>query len=153
MASDSDPIFKKTWGTPPTHSIKESDNTAHKALELAEKLEEKMLVNPLKYLGSEKGKSWLGVYIGGALAFSCLVAAGVMLSNNQKKLGSTEDNFLIGGLMLGSAIGLGIYFMALSSVEFLGNNIIFISIFMSTLALGLGIFMMIVAVKSRTLPG
>ena len=42
---------------------------------------------------------------------------------------------------------------ALSSVEFLGNNIIFISIFMSTLALGLGIFMMIVAVKSRTLPG
>jgi hypothetical protein len=155
MASDSDPIFKKTWGTPPTHTIKESDEVAHKALELAEKLEEKMLVNPLKYLGSEKGKSWLGVYLGGILAVSCLIGAAVMLSNlnNQKKLGSTEDTFLVGGLILGSAIGLGIYFMALSSVEFLGNNISFISIFLSTLALGLGIFMMIVAVKSRTLPG
>ena len=153
MASNSDPIFKKTWGTPPTHSIKESDNVAHKALELAEQLEEKMLVNPLKYLGSEKGKSWLGVYIGGALATCCLIAAAVMLSNNQKSLTSTEDSFLVGGLMLGSAIGLGIYFMALSSVEFLGNNIVFISIFMATLALGLSIFMMIVAVKSRTLPG
>jgi hypothetical protein len=153
MASDSDPIFKKKWGTPPTHSIKESDDVAHKALELAEKLEEKMLINPLKYLGSEKGKSWLGVYLGGTLAFSCLVGAGVMLYNNQKTLGSTEDSFLIGGLMLGSAIGLGIYFMALSAVEFLGNNIIFISTFVSTLALGLGIFMIIVAVKSCTLPG
>ena len=112
-----------------------------------------MLVNPLKYLGSEKGKSWLGVYIGGALATCCLIAAAVMLSKNQKSLTSTEDSFLVGGLMLGSAIGLGIYFMALSSVEFLGNNIVFISIFMATLALGLSIFMMIVAVKSRTLPG
>jgi hypothetical protein len=55
--------------------------------------------------------------------------------------------------MLGAVIGLGIYFVALSSVEFLGNNLIFISIFVSTLALGLGIFMLIVAIKTRTLPG
>jgi hypothetical protein len=153
MASNSDPIFKKTWGTPPTHSIKESDNVAHKALELAEKLEEKMLVNPLKYLGSQKGKSWLGVYIGGIIAFCCLVAANAKLYQNQYTLASTEQSFLIGGLMLVSVIGLGIYFIALSSVEFLGNNLIFISIFASTLALGLGIFMMIVAIKTRTLPG
>jgi hypothetical protein len=153
MASNSDPIFKKKWGTPPTHSIKESDDTAHKALELAEKLEEKMLVNPLKYMGSEKAKSWLGIWIGGLLAFSCLVAANVKLYQNQYTLATLEHNFLTGGLMLGAVIGLGIYFIALSFVEFLGNNLIFISIFASTLALALGIFMIIVAIKSRTLPG
>jgi hypothetical protein len=153
MASDSDPIFTKTWGTPPIHSIKESDEVAHKALKLVEKLEEKMLVNPLKYLGAEKGKSWLGVWIGGILAVSCLIGAHVKLNQNKYTLASMEQSFLTGGLMLGVVIGLGTYFIALSSVEFLGNNLIFMSLFISTLALGLGIFMMIVAIKTRTLPG
>ena len=153
MASNSDPIFKKKWGTPPTHSIKESDDIAHKALELAEKLEEKMLVNPLKYLGAEKAKSWLGIWIGGILAFSCLLGANIMLYQNQYTLATLEQKFTIGGLMLGAVFGLSALFIALSFVEFLGNNLIFISIFASTLALALGIFMIIVAIKSRTLPG
>jgi hypothetical protein len=152
MASDSDPIFNKKWGTPPIHNIKESDNVAHKALELAEKLEEKMLVNPFKYLGATKNKSWIGVWIGGILAFGCLLGANINLYQNQYTLAILEQKFLTGGLMLGAVIGLGIYFISLSSVEFLGNNLIFISIFASTLALSLGIFTIIVAIKSRTLP-
>ena len=152
MASDSDPIFKKKWGTPPIHNIKESDDTAHKALELAEKLEEKMLVNPFKYLGSEKGKSWIGIWIGGLLAFGCLLGANIQLYQNQYTLAILEQKFLTGWLMLFAVIGLGTYFISLSFVEFLGNNLIFIATFASTLALSLGIFMIIVAIKSRTLP-
>jgi hypothetical protein len=152
MSTASDPPSQlKKWGNPPVHDIVESNSTAHKALELAEKLEEKMLVNPLKFLGEAKEKSWAGIVIGGVLAFICLV--GASFKRTSGLLASTEHNFLIGGLMICAAIGIGIFFIGLSCLEFLGNKIIFVSLFTSTLALGVGIFMTIVSVRSRTIPG
>jgi hypothetical protein len=146
--------FKEEWNVSgKKHSIVEANATAHKALELAEKLDKAMSLDPRKFLGSEKFKSWMGVYLGGGLSVACLISATVILYQNQYNLSFIQNKFLTGGLMLGSAIGIGILFIALSCFEYLGENIIHVSVWISSLALGTGIFMMIVAIKSRTLPG
>jgi hypothetical protein len=52
--------------------------------------------------------------------------------------------------MIGSSIGLMIYFIALSNIEFLGNNLIYVSLMLGTLALGVAIFMTIIAMNTRS---
>jgi hypothetical protein len=135
------------------HSVVEANETAHKALDLAEKLEKAMDMSPGKFLASKKVQSWMGVYIGGILSIACLISVTYLLYKNQNTLSSTEHGFLTGGLMLGSVIGIGILFVALACMEYLGDNLIHVSVWVSSLALGAAIFMMIVAIKSRTLPG
>jgi hypothetical protein len=146
--------FKEEWEVSgKKHSVVEANATAHKALELAEKLDKAMSLNPGKFLATEKGKTFLGYFLGGGLAISCLISATIILYQNQYNLSFIQNKFLTGGLMLGSAIGIGIYFVVLSCNIILGENIIHVPIFVASLALGLGIFMMIVAIKSRRLPG
>ena len=152
MSTEPDPLFKKTWGSDKKHSVVEADDVAHRALELAEMLEKKMIVNPLNSLGITKQPSWLGVWIGGIIALITLICAFVYLGNNQSTLAILEQKFLTGGLMIVATIGLGIYFISLSCMDILGNNLVFTSVFAATLALALSIFMIIVAIKSRALP-
>ena len=152
--SDPPAFAKEQWNVSgKKHSVVEATETAHKALDLAEKLEKAMDMSPGKFLGSKKVQSWIGVYLGGALALACLISATYLLYTNQGTLSTTEHGFLTGGLMLGSVIGIGILFVALACMEYLGEGIIHVSVWVSCLALGIGIFMVIVAIKSRTLPG
>ena len=132
------------------HTVKEADDVAHEALELAKKLEANMVQNPLQYIKGQKVASWFGVYFGGLLAISCLIATTVSLVNQLGAFALPEHKFLAGGLMIGSSIGLMIYFIALSSIEFLGNNLIYVSLMLGMLSLGVAIFMTIIAMNTRS---
>ena len=145
---------KKQWDVAgKKHSVVDANETAHKALDLAEKLEKSMSMNPAQFLGAKKFQSWMGVYIGGILSVTCLSVVTYLLYTNQTTLSTIENGCLTGGLMLLSIIGIGILFVALACLEYLGDNLIHVSVWVSSLALGIGIFMMIVAIKSRKLPG
>jgi hypothetical protein len=122
-------------------------------LDLAEKLEKAMDMSPGKFLASKKVQSWMGVYIGGILSVTCLSVVTYLLYTNQYTLSTIENGFLTGGLMLLSIIGIGILFVGLACMEYLGDNLIHVSVWISSLALAIGIFMMIVAIRSRKLPG
>jgi len=152
--SDPPDFAKEQWNVSgKKHSVVEANATAHKALELAEKLEKTMDMSPGKFLASKKVQTWMGVYLGAGLAAICLGSATYLLYTNQTTLSSTEHGFLTGGLMLGSVIGIGILFVGLACMEYLGESLIHVSVWISSLALAIGIFMVIVAIKSRTLPG
>ena len=134
------------------HNLREADDTAHKALKLAEELKDTMLMNPLKVMSkTSTGLATLAIWVGFLLGISCLSGATYLLSKNNIEISTTENTFVVGGVLLGALIGLFLITFFLTFYDLLGNYMLWIGIFVSSLAFNISVFMLIVAIKTRRL--
>jgi hypothetical protein len=136
------------------HDLQGVDDIAHQALKLAQQLQKEVNKNPLQAMldRSKENASWFAIYASGIILFSMLIAATARLYNNQSQLGNSGITWEIYTYMLIATVSLGIYLIFAINNMLLGNNVIYYALFVSTIAFAIGLFMTIVAVRTRILP-
>ena len=129
----------------------ESHKTAHQALKLAQELQKKMDSNPLKSFGQSiednPASFWLS-----ASTVMLIVLLGLTTGRMYQKYNKLSDAGSIWeyfGEMFTATLCLGIYFWASVYMLTLGKDIIYYSIFFSSLAFTISFFMILVALRTR----
>jgi len=136
------------------HDLQGVDDTAHKALTLAENLEKKLnksLLEGISEKSSKYGSGFMLILSGITVAAMLGTATGRLYMNNAQ-LATDVQVWEIAIYMAVSTVALGIYVYLAVSNMILGNYVVYYSLFISTFALAIGIFMTIIAVQSRNLP-
>jgi hypothetical protein len=136
------------------HTTRESDNTAHKALSLAQELEKKMKKSALEGVleQSKENASWFALYFSGIVIICMLGTATGRMYQKYNKLADVGGIWEMYGYMITATVFLGLFFSSAMNHMILGKSVIFYSLFISTFALAIGIFITLVAVRSRILP-
>jgi len=101
---------------------------------------------------SRENASWFAIYASGIIMFIMLTLATTRLYRNQNQLGNSGFTWEIYTYMALATVSLGIYLIFAMNNMLLGNNVIYYALFVSTIALAIGLFMTIVAVRTRILP-
>jgi hypothetical protein len=136
------------------HTLQGVDDVAHQALDLATKLQKEMNKNPLQSMldKSRENASWFVLFFSGTIMTIMLSLATVKLYKNQYTLGSTGITWEIYAYMIVTTVFLGLYLIFAQYIMVLGNYIINYALFIATLAFAIGMFMTIVAIRTRMLP-
>jgi len=136
------------------HTTKEADNTAHKALSLAQELEKKMKKGALEGIleQSKENASWFSLFFSGIVVIAMLGTATGRMYQKYHKLADVGGIWEMYGYMITATVFIGLFFCVAMNHMILGKSVIFYSLFISTFALAIGIFMTLIAVRSRILP-
>jgi len=132
--------------------IKETNAVAHKALGLAEDLKKRMDKSPGLLEQSAKNVSWFGLIFSGVVIICMLGTATGRLFQKYYSLANVGDIWEIFAYMITATVFLGLYFGTAIKHMILGRYVIYYALFLASFALGLAIFMNLVAVRSRLLP-
>jgi hypothetical protein len=136
------------------HNLQGVDDTAHKALKLAEELKKKMDKSLMEGI-VENGEKYTSAFF---LIFSGVVVAAMLGTSTGRQyqlnaqLATDVQVWEIAIYMIVATVALGMYFWIAIGHMILGNYVTYYSLFISTIALALGIFMTLVAVRTRNLP-
>jgi len=134
------------------HTLPEANATAHKALELAEALKTRMEKGPGLLEQSAENVSWFGLIFSGIVIICMLGTATGRLYQKYNRLANVGDIWEIFAYMITATVFLGLYFGTAIKHMILGRYVIYYALFLASFALGLAIFMNLVAVRSRLLP-
>jgi len=136
------------------HNLQGVDDVAHQALDLATKLQKEMNKNPLQSMldASRENSSWFVLFFSGTVMTIMLSLATVRLYRNQYTLGNSGITWEIYSYMIVTTVFLGLYVIFAQNIMVLGNYIINYALFIATLAFAIGMFMTIVAIRTRMLP-
>jgi len=135
------------------HTTREADDTAHKALELAEKLEKKINKGLMDGILEQKEEnlSWFGLIFSGIVVISMLGTATGRMYENANKMATIGGIWEIFGEMVAATVFLGFFLLAAINHMTLGNYIVYLALFFAVTAFGFAIFMNMVAIRSRIL--
>jgi hypothetical protein len=140
-----------TKGAP--HSTSTINSEVHEVIGRVETLEKKMGKGAGLLERSAENVSWFGLIFSGIVVVCMLGTATGRLYQKYRKLADVGDIWEIFAYMITATVFLGLYFGTAIKHMILGRYVIFYALFLATLALGLAIFMNLVAVRSRILPG
>jgi hypothetical protein len=133
-------------------TINEANDTAHKALGLAKELKDRMDKTPNLLERSAENVSWFGLIFSGIVIISMLGTATGRLYQKYHRLANVGDIWEIFAYMITATVFLGLYFGTAIKHMILGRYVVYYALFLASFALGLAIFMNLVAVRSRILP-
>jgi len=141
---------KNDTGT--THDAKESHTVAHKALKLAEELEKKMNANPLKGFQQTLQDNIALFWQRGAavMVITLLGLTTGRMFEFLNKPGSAGSIWEFWGEMFTATLCLGVLVGSAVYTITMGKDVIYYSIFFTTFALAISIFMTLVAIRTRS---
>lgn len=123
----------------------------HDTMTRVKKLEER-LDSPGLLERSAENVSWFGLIFSGIVVICMLGTATGRLYQKYNRLANVGDIWEIFAYMITATVFLGLYFGTAIKHMILGRYVIYYALYLATFALGLAIFINLVAVRSRILP-
>jgi hypothetical protein len=128
------------------------NSEVHQVRDRVDVIEKKLGKGPGLLERSAENVSWFGLIFSGIVIICMLGTATGRLYQKYRKLADVGDIWEIFAYMITATVFLGLYFGTAIKHMILGRYVIYYALFFATLALGLAIFINLVAVRSRILP-
>jgi FlaA1/EpsC-like NDP-sugar epimerase len=141
-----------TAAAPPHTDPKKINAEVHEVKDRVDEIEKKMGKGAGLLERSAENVSWFGLIFSGIVIICMLGTATGRLYQKYRKLADVGDIWEIFAYMITATVFLGLYFSTAIKHMILGRYVIYYALFLATLALGLAIFINLVAVRSRILP-
>lgn len=141
-----------TKDAPPHTNPVKINSEVHEVKERVDEIEKKMGKGPGLLEKSAENVSWFGLIFSGIVVICMLGTATGRLYQKYRRLADVGDIWEIFAYMITATVFLGLYFGTAIKHMILGRYVIYYALFLATLALGLAIFINLVAVRSRILP-